>query len=104
MSTYTVSRLVPDVGVSVHIAHNYLLCGPSRPVAYAPGGCDLFDKAVLQRLCFVRSAFEADVSLDMLARLLRTLDVAGGGEAAMQPVVLHQFVERRRGALVGLEA
>src|SRR3546814_13211729 len=59
MSAYTVSRLALDAGVSVHIVRDYLLRGLLRPVACTPGGYGLFADAALQRLCFVRAAFEA---------------------------------------------
>ncbi len=82
MSAYTVSRLALDAGVSVHIVRDYLLRGLLRPVACTPGGYGLFDDAALQRLCFVRAAFEAGIGLDALARLCRALDAADGDEAA----------------------
>ena len=103
MSAYTVSRLALDAGVSVHIARDYRLRGLLRPVACTPGGYGLFDDAALQRLCFVRAAFEAGIGLDALARLCRALDAADGDEAAAQLAVLRQFVERRREALADLE-
>lgn len=59
MNAYTVSRLALDAGVSVHIVRDYLLRGLLRPVACTTGGYGLFDDAALQRLCFVRAAFEA---------------------------------------------
>src|SRR3990167_1120250 len=62
-----------------------------------------FDDAALQRLCFVRAAFEAGISLDALTRLYRALDAADANEAATQLAVLRQFVERRREALADLE-
>ena len=74
-----------------------------RPVACTTGGYGLFDDAALQRLCFVRAAFEAGIGLDALARLYRALDAADADEAAAQLAVLHQFVERRREALADLE-
>jgi MerR family mercuric resistance operon transcriptional regulator len=74
MNAYTVSRLALDAGVSVHIVRDYLLRGLLRPVACTPGGYGLFDDAALQRLCFVRAAFEAGIGLDALARLCRALD------------------------------
>lgn len=64
--------------------------------------CGLFDDAALQRLCFVRAAFEAGIGLDALVRLCRALDV-DGDEAVTQLAVLRQFVERRCGALASLE-
>ena len=103
MSAYTVSRLALDAGVSVHIVRDYLLRGLLRPVACTPGGYGLFNDAALQRLCFVRAAFEAGIGLDALARLCRALDAADGDEAAAQLAVLRQFVERRREALADLE-
>ena len=130
MNAYTVSRLALNAGVSVHIVRDYLLRGLLRPVACTPGGYGLFDDAALQRLCFVRAAFEAGIglnaadvaflclpdaaareqrrahyeaALDALARLCRALDTADGDEAAAQLAVLRQFVERRREALADLE-
>ena len=100
MNAYTVSRLALDAGVSVHIVRDYLLRGLLRPVACTPGGYGLFDDAALQRLCFVRAAFEAGIGLDALARLCRALDAADGDEAAAQLALL---VERRREALADLE-
>ena len=103
MNAYTVSRLALEAGVSVHIVRDYLLRGLLRPVACTTGGYGLFDDAALQRLCFVRAAFEAGIGLDALARLCRALDAANGDETAVQLAVLRQFVERRREALTDLE-
>ena len=103
MNAYTVSRLALNAGVSVHIVRDYLLRGLLRTVACTPGCYGLFDDAALQRLCFVRAAFEAGIGLDALARLCRALDTADGCEAAAQLAVLRQFVERRREALADLE-
>lgn len=99
MNAYTVSRLALDAGVSVHIVRDYLLRGLLRPVACTTGGYGLFDDAALQRLCFVRAAFEAGIGLGALARLCRALDAANCDETAAQLAVLRQFVERRREAL-----
>jgi mercuric resistance transcriptional repressor protein MerD len=85
MSAYTVSRLALDAGVSVHIVRDYLLRGLLRPVAYTTGGYGLFDDTALQRLRFVRAAFEAGIGLDALARLCRALDAADGDGASAQP-------------------
>lgn len=105
MSAYTVSRLALDAGVSVHIVRDYLLRGLLRPVACTTGGYGLFDDTALQRLRFVRAAFEAGIGLDALARLCRALDAADGdGDgASAQLAVLRQLVERRREALASLE-
>ncbi len=90
MSAYTVSRLALDAGVSVHIVRDYLLRGLLRPVAYTTGGYGLFDDTALQRLRFVRAAFEAGIGLDALARLCRALDAADGDGASAQLAVLRQ--------------
>jgi MerR family mercuric resistance operon transcriptional regulator len=103
MNAYTVSRLALDAGVSVHIVRDYLLRGLLRPVACTPGGYGLFDDAALQRLCFVRAAFEAGIGLDALARLCRALDAADGREATAQLALLREFVECRREALADLD-
>ncbi|SVY84318.1 MerD [Klebsiella pneumoniae] len=97
MSAYTVSRLALDAGVSVHIVRDYLLRGLLRPVAYTTGGYGLFDDTALQRLRFVRAAFEAGIGL------CRALDAADGDGASAQLAVLRQLVERRREALASLE-
>ena len=102
-NAYTVSRLALDAGVSVHIVRDYLLRGLLRPVACTTGGYGLFDDAALQRLCFVRAAFEAGVGLDVLTRLCRALDAPDAGEAAVWLTELRQLVERRQRALAGLE-
>ena len=93
MSAYTVSQLAHNAGVSVHIVRDYLVRGLLRPVACTTGGYGVFDDAALQRLCFVRAAFEAGIGLDALARLCRA-----------QLAVLRQLVERRRAALAHLDA
>ncbi len=61
MSAYTVSQLAHNAGVSVHIVRDYLVRGLLRPVACTTGGYGVFDDAALQRLCFVRAAFEAGI-------------------------------------------
>ncbi len=66
MSAYTVSQLAHNAGVSVHIVRDYLVRGLLRPVACTTGGYGVFDDAALQRLCFVRAAFEAGIGLDAL--------------------------------------
>ncbi len=78
MSAYTVSQLAHNAGVSVHIVRDYLVRGLLRPVACTTGGYGVFDDAALQRLCFVRAAFEAGIGLDALARLCRARGLRGG--------------------------
>ncbi|KSW27508.1 MULTISPECIES: mercury resistance co-regulator MerD [unclassified Pseudomonas] len=104
MNAYTVSQLAHDAGVSVHVVRDYLLRGLLRPVDHTAGGYGLFDAEALQRLCFVRAAFEAGIGLDILTRLCRALDVANGDEAVARLAELRHLVERRRQALTDLEA
>ncbi|WP_250696510.1 mercury resistance co-regulator MerD, partial [Escherichia coli] len=89
MSAYTVSQLAHNAGVSVHIVRDYLVRGLLRPVACTTGGYGVFDDAALQRLCFVRAAFEAGIGLDALARLCRALDAADGAQAGLATAVLR---------------
>ena len=103
MNAYMVSHLAHDAGVSVHVVRDYMLRGLLRPVERTAGGYGLFDAEALQRLCFVRAAFEAGIGLDMLTRLCRALDAADGDGTAEQLAVLRQLVERRREALASLE-
>lgn len=84
MNAYTVSQLAHDAGVSVHVVRDYLVRGLLQPMACTTGDDGLFDAAALQRLCFVRAAFEAGIGLDVLARLYRALDAADGDVAAAQ--------------------
>ncbi|TAN26331.1 MAG: mercuric resistance transcriptional repressor protein MerD [Castellaniella sp.] len=77
MNACTVSRLALDAGVSVHIVRDSLPRGLLRLVACTPGGYGLFDSAALQRLCFVRAAFEAGIRLDALVRPCQALHAEG---------------------------
>ncbi|WP_269813212.1 mercury resistance co-regulator MerD [Salmonella enterica] len=95
MSAYTVSQLAHNAGVSVHIVRDYLVRGLLRPVACTTGGYGVFDDAALQRLCFVRAAFEAGIGLDALARLCRALDAADGAQAAAQLAVTVSYTHLR---------
>ncbi|ABE44153.1 transcriptional regulator, MerR family [Polaromonas sp. JS666] len=98
MNACTVSHLALDAGVSVHVVRDYMLRGLLRPVDRTAGGYGLLDADALQRLCFVRAAFEADIGLDTLTRLRRALDAADGDEALAYLTDLRQLVERRRQA------
>lgn len=104
MNAYTVSHLAHDAGVSVHVVRDYMLRGLLRPVERTTGGYGLFDAEALQRLCFVRAAFEAGIGLDMLTRLCRALDAADGAEAVAHLNELCQLVKHRHQALTDLEA
>jgi mercuric resistance transcriptional repressor protein MerD len=110
MNAYTVSRLALDAGVSVHIVRDYLLRGLLRPVACTTGGYGVFDDAALQRLCFVRAAFEAGIGLDALARLCRALDAqrtATSRRAACRAAPVRRAAARsvgRSGSAVGHHA
>ncbi|MCK1041055.1 mercuric resistance transcriptional repressor MerD, partial [Escherichia coli] len=97
MSAYTVSQLAHNVGVSVHIVRDYLVRGLLRPVACTTGGYGVFDDAALQRLCFVRAAFEAGSRPGGPARPWRGPRPAGRGPTAAPPGRARQ-VGGRRGA------
>ncbi|GHL51076.1 transcriptional regulator [Escherichia coli] len=82
MSAYTVSQLAHNAGVSVHIVRDYrcAACYGRWPAPRAATACD---DAALQRLCFVRAAFEAGIGW-MPRRGCRALDAADGAQAAAQ--------------------
>ncbi|KKL87731.1 hypothetical protein LCGC14_1931790 [marine sediment metagenome] len=103
MSAYSVSRLAQEAGVSVHIVRDYLLRRLLRPVARTAGGHCVFDAVALQRLRFVRAAFEAGIGLDTLTRLCRALDAEDVDDSAAHLVNVGQLVECRRRALFDLE-
>lgn len=103
MTTYTVARLADDAGVSVHIVRDYTLRGLLHPVACTTGGYKVFDAEALHRLCFVRVALDAGISLDTLTRLYHALDRAEDDEVAASLTHLSQQLEQRRRALENLE-
>lgn len=103
MNTYSVSHLAQNAGVSVHVVRDYLLRGLLQPAVHTAGGHRLFDAQALQRLCFVREAFEAGVSLEHLARLCRALDAPHGGKAVARLAELRQLLKERQKTLTGLE-
>lgn len=103
MNAYTISNLARDAGVSVHVVRDYVLRGLLRPAARTAGGYGVFDVDALQRLCFVRTAIEAGVSLKVLTRLCQALDAPDPDHAATCLAQVHEVVDARRQALAGLE-
>ncbi|NMM25867.1 MAG: mercuric resistance transcriptional repressor protein MerD [Glaciimonas sp.] len=103
-SAYSVFRLAQEAGVSVHIVRDHMLRRLLRLVARTAGGHCVFDAGTLQRLRFVRAAFEAGIGLDTLMRLCRALDAEDDNDAAAQLADVGQLVGCRRRALVDLEA
>lgn len=78
MNAYTISKLASEAGVSVHIVRNYLVRGLLHPTQHTNGGYGLFDAQAMGRLRFVRTAFEAGISLHELTRLCHALDGRAG--------------------------
>lgn len=89
--------------MSVHIVRDYMLRRLLQPVARTAGGHCVFDADALQRLRFVRAAFEAGIGLDTLTRLCRALDADDGDDSAAHLANVGQLVECRRRALADLE-
>ncbi|MBI2311428.1 MAG: mercuric resistance transcriptional repressor protein MerD [Betaproteobacteria bacterium] len=104
MDAYTISKLASDAGVSVHVVRDYVLRGLLHPAQRTESGYGLYDTQALQRLCFVRAAFEAGIGLGTLTRLCRAWDAEDGAAAAECLADLRQSVERRRQSLMALEA
>lgn len=59
MSSYTVSKLAQDAGVSVSVVRDYVLRGLLKPAGHTEGGYGLYDAHALERLRLVRALFEA---------------------------------------------
>lgn len=78
MSTYTVSKLAEEAGVSVSVVRDYVLRGLLRPAGHTDGGYGLYDAQALVRLRFVRALFEAGIGLGELVRLCHALDGQAG--------------------------
>ena len=85
MSACTVSHLALDAGVSVHVVRDYVLRGLLRPVERTNGAYCVFDRASLQRLRFVRAAFEAGIGLGKLAWLCHALDTGRRRSCVARP-------------------
>lgn len=102
MSTYTVSKLAQDAGVSVNVVRDYVLRGLVTPAGYTEGGYGLYDAQALERLRFVRALFEAGISLGELVRLCHALDsqASDAGECLGH---LRARVAARREALALLD-
>lgn len=102
MSTYTVSKLAQDAGVSVNVVRDYVLRGLLRPAGHTEGGYGLYDAHALERLRFVRAVFEAGIGLAELVRLCHALDsqASDAGECLAH---LRALVAARREALVVLD-
>jgi len=64
MSSYRISKLAEQAGVSVHVVRDYLLRGLLHPVRRTDSGYGIFDAQSLERLRFVRTAFEAGTGFD----------------------------------------
>ena len=102
MSTYTVSKLAQDAGVSVSVVRDYVLRGLLRPAGHTDGGYGLYDVQALVRLLFVRALFEAGLGLGELVRLCHALD-GQAGDAADRLAHLRALVAARLESLVVLD-
>lgn len=104
MNAYTVSRLAADAGVSVHVVRDYVLRGLLQPARRTESGYGVFDVTALQRLRFVRTAFEAGIGLDTLAQLCLALDARDAASTAECLADLRRKVASRRNSLAAVEA
>jgi MerR family mercuric resistance operon transcriptional regulator len=102
VSSYTVSKLAQDAGVSVSVVRDYVLRGLLRPAGHTEGGYGLYDAHALERLRLVRALFEAGIGLGELARLCHALD-AQAGNAGDCLAHLRALVAARREALALLD-
>ncbi|HEE9764843.1 TPA: mercuric resistance transcriptional repressor protein MerD [Pseudomonas putida] len=102
MSSYTISKLAEQAGVSVHVVRDYLLRGLLHPVRRTDSGYGIFDAQSLARLRFVRTAFEAGIGLSELARWCQALD-GGDGDIDECRALLRSLIAARRETLVVLD-
>ncbi|MDE2204936.1 MAG: mercuric resistance transcriptional repressor protein MerD [Burkholderiaceae bacterium] len=102
MSSYTVSKLAQDAGVSVNVVRDYVVRGLLRPSSHTGGGYGLYDAQALERLRFVRALFEAGIGLGELVRLCHALD-SQAGDAGDCLAHLRALVVARREALALLD-
>lgn len=102
MSSYTISKLASEAGVSTHIVRDHVLRGLLRPSRRTRGGYGVFDAGALARLRFVRSAFAAGISLDELRRFCHALD-NGHCEADECLAGLQAHVATRRNVLAAVD-
>jgi MerR family mercuric resistance operon transcriptional regulator len=79
---YTSSRLAEDAGVSVNVVRDYVIRGLLHPVRRTEGGYCIFDERSLERLRFVRAAFESGIALQDLKRLCQALDANDDARAS----------------------
>lgn len=104
MNAYTMTNLAHDAGISVHIVRDYVLRGLVLPAVRTDSGYGIFDAQALQRLRFVRAAFEAGIPLDTLVRLCRALDAGDGARANEHADGLRRVLSGRHHALLDVEA
>lgn len=102
MSTYTVSTLAQEAGVSANVVRDYVVRGLLRPAGHTGGGYGLYDAQALERLRFVRGLFEAGIGLCELVRLCHALD-SQVGDAGDCLAHLRALVAARRKALALLD-
>ena len=103
MNAYSISKLAEDAGVSVHVVRDYLMRGLLHPAWRTEGGYNVFDAKTLERLRFLRVAFESGPRLDELTRLCRALD-AGDSKCVHGCVEqLRRKIDVRRKELMVIE-
>ncbi len=91
MNAYTSSRLAEDAGVSQNVVRDYVIRGMHRPVRRTASGYCIFDERSLERLRFLRAAFESGIALEDLKQLCRALDAADGADVTrrIEPMLRH---------------
>jgi len=104
VNAYTITSLAHDAGISVNIVRDYVLRGLVSPAVRTESGYGIFDGPALQRLRFVRAAFEAGIALDVLVRLCRALDAGDAALVSEQTDAMRRALAQRRHALLEVEA
>jgi MerR family mercuric resistance operon transcriptional regulator len=102
MDAYTISKLACEAGVSVHIVRDYVVRGLLHPAQRTDSGYGIYDTQALDRLRFVRAAFEVGIGLHEMARLCHALD-GGAGDAGECLAHLRVLISSRRETLALLD-
>jgi MerR family mercuric resistance operon transcriptional regulator len=91
VNAYTSSRLAEDAGVSQNVVRDYIIRGLLHPVRRTESGYCIFDERSLERLRFLRTAFESGIALEDLKRLCRALDADDEADVTrcVEPMLRH---------------
>lgn len=104
MNAYTISRLAQDAGVSAHVVRDYVLRGLLQPTGRTACGYWVFDERSLERLRFLRAAFEFGIGLDELRRLFQAVDARNSAAVMACAERMNRLIAARQELLSVVKA